>query len=223
MKWTRRAALSLSLAWFGAPALAQDWSGLYGGIHFGLGRGQDEVREVNGPRTFYPDTDGALGGVQIGWQRQFERVVAGGELELGYLGQEGSVTSSDANGTVTSRAELGAYGAVSARAGYLLTPSWLVFARAGITLAAIDAQTDQTCSGGGCTLTPSSAATRDHAWAYMFGGGVENALSERWRARLEYQYYDFRRELALPASGSGPGWNHELDLHAIKFGINYRF
>jgi outer membrane immunogenic protein len=217
----------LALALLGlAPAAtrADDWSGVHLGAHLGYGRGRDDVREVNGPRTYYPDTRGGLGGVQAGWQRAWGRVIGGVEIEGGHLGQSGDVARSDGGGTVTSRAELGAYATLSGRFGYLLTPDWMLFGRLGATVAALDARTEQSCPGAGCTLTASSAATRRTAWGVTYGIGAERALGAGWHGRIEYQYVDFRRELALPADGgAGPGWNHSLDLHAVKLGVNYRF
>jgi hypothetical protein len=31
-----------------------------------------------------------------------------------------------------------------------------------------------------------------------------------------------RKELALPAI-DGPGWNNQVDVHALKLGLSYRF
>lgn len=221
--------LALVVATTVAPvAHAADWSGFHGGLHAGYGAGQDAVAEIDGPRRYFPRTRGLVAGGQFGWQRQFGRFVTGAELEAGWLGQSGDVHTSDAHhpgvgATVSAEAEIGAYAALTARLGYLLAPDWLLYGRAGLAMAKIDGETRQTCgSDPGCG--DSRAATRDHAFGVTFGGGVEHALSPRWSLRAEYQYFEFRRELALPAGGApGPGWNHRLDTHVAKFGVNYRF
>jgi len=199
------------------------WSGPYGGLHLGYGAGRDNVTEVNGPRAYFPDTSGTLGGAQIGWQRQFDRVVAGLELELGSLGQSGSVTKADEVSAVSNRADLGFYGLLSGRAGYLVTPSWLIFGRAGLAMADLNAKTTMECGpAASCLEGSGEAKTKGVTIGYGLGAGIEHALSTRWSARAEYQYMSFRRELALPPV-SGPGWRHDLDLHLIKIGVNYHF
>lgn len=217
-------ALVIASSLVSAPALAQDWSGPYGGLHFGYAAGRDTVSEVNGPRTYYADTSGAVFGAQLGWQQQFDRFVAGVEVEGGHLGQSGDTTRSDAFGSVKASSKLGLYGSFTGRVGYAVTTDWLVYGRAGLTVAQLDGDVAQSCPDpSNCSLTPSSASTRNHSWGYVFGGGVEHALSAKWTGRIEYQYTDYRRELALPAGGAGPGWNHNSDLHAVKVGINRRF
>jgi outer membrane immunogenic protein len=225
--WGVTAAAILILALPAGAARAGEtgtWSGVYGGLHLGYGAGRDDVTEVNGPRAYFRDTRGVLGGAQLGWQKQIDRLVAGIELELGHLGQSGDESRADAGGTVTTSIDLGAYATLAGRVGYVPAPEWLVFARAGLAIAALDATITQTCPAGGCGLTPSRASTRDYTWGGVFGGGIERAFATRWSARVEYQYMLFVRELALPDNADpGPGWNHDIDLHVLKLGLNYRF
>ncbi|MGQ3074938.1 MAG: outer membrane protein [Ferrovibrionaceae bacterium] len=211
---------ALLLNW---PAGAADWSGFYGGVHLGYGAGRDQISEVNGQRRYYADTRGAPVGLQVGWQRQFSQIVAGGEFEGGYLGQSGTVSRGDANGSVASHIRLGAYATLAARLGWAPVNDWLIYGRAGLTLAALDAGTVQQCGPAACSLSPSSSSTGDLAKGVVLGGGVEHRFASRWSGRVEYQYLNFRRELAMPDGTSGPAWNHEIDTHLIKLGVNYRF
>lgn len=223
MRMIPAAAVAAVLALSGTPARAQDWSGAYAGLHLGYGAGRDDVTEINGARAYYPDLSGMVVGAQAGWQRQIERVVAGVELDAGYLGASGKTSRTDTFGTVTTTTDIGAYGTLSARVGYLVGPRWLVFGRVGVTLASLDGDTEQSCPATGCGLQPGRSETEGHSWGVTFGGGVERAVSERWSARVDYQYTDFRRELALPPAGSGPGWHHDTDLHIVKASISRRF
>lgn len=206
-----------------APAAsAADWSGWVVGAHVGYGAGRDDVTEVDGPRATFADSDGALGGVQAARLWQAGRLVVGAELEAGHLGQSGSATRTDPAGTVASDVALGPYAALSGRAGWLLTPDWQAFARAGVAVAALDARTTQRCAAPGCALVPSSAPADDVTFGGVFGGGLEWALSARWRGRMEYQYVLFRKELALPDGDAGPGWRHDIDLHLVKLAVGFR-
>ncbi len=215
------AASLVAAAMVPALAAAQDWSGIHAGLLLGHGKGRDDVAEIDGPRRYHPDTQGLLVGAQLGWQRQSGRLVYGAELEVGHLNQSGDHSSGDATGTVASSVDLGLYAAASARLGYLVTADWLAFGRFGVMVAELDARTSQSC-GDICTQEPSTAATSDSTWGLVFGAGLERRLDGPWSLRAEYQYLDFRQELALPA-GSGPGWHHEIDTHVLKLGLSRRF
>ena len=172
--------------------------------------GDSQAREINGPREFIAEFQGATGGLFVGWQRQVHNVVAGVELEAGYLDLGASVQRDVAGGYVTSGADLGAFAALSGRLGVVLGGAWLAYGRAGVVVAQLDGSTVQTCTGvdlcGGAQSTPvSRAETRDVSLGLLLGAGVEYKLSERWNGRLEYQFVRFRTELALPPSTGQAG------------------
>lgn len=207
-----------------SPAAADgEWSSLHAGVHLGYGGGQDRVTEINGPRAYYVDSDGLLGGLQFGASWQWGRFVAGVELEAGHLGQTAQETHRDATGAITVDTTIGPYGALTGKLGYAIAPNWLILARGGLAVAAIDASTTQSCNGGvACNFTPSIARDDSVAPGIAIGGGVEFAVLKQWTVRAEYQYMRFSERLALPV-GPGEGWNHDPDLHALKFSLNFRF
>lgn len=208
-------------------ASAGDWSGGYAGFSAGYATGDDEAQEINGPRNYIASFDGAAFSAHVGWQHQIERVVAGIEVEAGYMSLGSDVTRDVAGGQVTSGADLGAYAAFTGRLGYLVDRSTLVYGRAGIAVAQLDGATTQACNvpdlcGGAQSDPVSRAETSDTSFGLVLGGGIERAIDTRWTARLDYQFTSFRDELALPPI-DGPGWEHEVDVHAVKAGLSYRF
>jgi outer membrane immunogenic protein len=203
------------------------WTGIYAGLSAGYGAGDSEAQEINGPRNYIADFDGAIGSAHIGWQKQFGHFVGGVEFDVGYMGLGSSITREVTGGSVTSGADFGAYAALSARMGVLLHSTLLVYGRAGVAVADVDASTVQTCADaslcGGAQTTPiSEAKVESPAWGLLLGAGLERHLSRHWSARLEYQFIGFREELALPEI-DGPGWNHDMDVHAVSAGLSYRF
>lgn len=203
------------------------WSGVYAGVSAGYATGDDDAAEINGPRNYIADFGGGVGAVHAGWQMQRRGWVAGLELEAGYLGLDSSIERDVTGGQVTSGAELGAYAAFSGRVGYVLPSSLLVYGRAGIVVADIDAATTQTCTGpdlcgGAQSSSVSEAKTENTTWGLLLGAGVEKRLSASWSGRIEYQFMDFRDELALP-DVDGPGWDHDIDVHAVKIGLSYNY
>lgn len=204
-------------------ARAGEWSALYAGAHLGYGRGQVQVDEINGPRQYFVDSDGILGGVQFGASWQWSRFVAGVELEAGHLGQTATDRRGDAFGTVSVDTTIGPYGTLTGRLGYAVAPDWLLLARGGLAVAAIDARTTQSCTGAvPCGVTPGIARDDAIAPGIAIGGGIEYAVLRQWTLRAEYQYLRFSDRLALP-DGPGEGWSHAPDLHALKASVNFRF
>jgi opacity protein-like surface antigen len=209
------------------PAQAGGWSGAYAGVATGYATGDDEAQEINGPRNYIADFGGVAAAGYVGWQYQLQSVVAGLEFEGGYLNLNSNVTRDVTGGEITSGAKLGGYAALTGRVGVLIDPSTLIYGRAGIAIAQLDGQTVQTCTDpglcGGAQLTPVSVAeTSDMSVALVLGAGIERELDRCWTARLDYQFMNFRDELALPPI-DGPGWTHEDDVHALKAGLSYRF
>jgi opacity protein-like surface antigen len=204
-------------------AAAGDWSQLYAGAHLGYGRGQDHATVIDSNRAYFPGTDGPLGGAQIGWMHQWERFVGGLQLDLGHLGQSSHHTNSDFAGKVELKSSIGAFGALTGQVGIVVDQHWLIVARGGLAFAQIDVATVQSCPDpASCLFTPSTASNESVALGVTAAAGAEYAFTPRWAARLEYQYFNFDKQLALP-DGPGEGWNHDLDLHTVRFSVNYRF
>jgi outer membrane immunogenic protein len=63
------------------------WSGFYVGLNAGYAFGE-EVGIIDEAAT--EDMDGFIGGVQVGYNHQFDRFVLGVEADIQYSGQEGS-------------------------------------------------------------------------------------------------------------------------------------
>ena len=84
--------------------MAPIWTGAYAGLNGGYATGDSDAQEINGPRNFIADFDGAIGSAHIGWQKQSGRLVGGVEFEAGYLGTGSSITRDVTGGHVTSGA-----------------------------------------------------------------------------------------------------------------------
>lgn len=211
------AALSAAMAVSGlSAAMAQDaatrWGGWYAGGAVGYGGGEDLVQEVNGPRRYHLETRGLVANARLGWQAQYGLWVGGVEAEAGSLGQ----SIDETNDGLSADTKLAAYSSLVGRFGMTAAPHVLVFGKAGLAAADLQATTRD-------SATSSTASTTDTTFGGVVGAGMEIALGDHWRWRGEYEYLRFRTELALPEGGSGPGWDHDIDLHVLKTGFNYRF
>jgi outer membrane immunogenic protein len=91
---------------------------------------------------------------------------------------------------------------LSSRAGYLIDPSTLIYARGGY--ANLRASTRQTGKDG-------VLQQRSNLNGWMAGAGVERLLTSSVSTRLEYRYSDF--------NGSGS----DVKRHQVLLGASYRF
>lgn len=110
------------------------WRGLYGGIHLGHADADGD--------------DGFVGGVQLGYNWQSNQLIYGLEGDL-------SLSGTDSIDWLAS---------VRGRLGYLIQPSLLVYATAGLGLVS----GDETDAG------------------FVYGLGVEGKITDTMSARLEY-------------------------------------
>ena len=99
------------------------------------------------------------------------------------------------------------FGTVRGRAGYLVTPTLLLYGTAGFAYGGVDAfQRSDTCTG------------------WTAGGGVEWLFAPHWSAKVEYLYVDLD---SSGINGAYTGWqlgnNDHPQLNVVRAGLNYHF
>ena len=171
---------------------------------------------------------GVVGGLQIGYNFQFNpSIVIGAEADI----QGSSIRGNDNNnfqffpspfvnpGTGVfndilvpvaaingSNLGLNFIGTVRGRAGWLFTPSLLVYGTAGLAFGGVQAW-----------------ANSDTLAGWTAGGGVEWRFAPRWSVKLEYLFAD----LDSGGTTGGFGWNWGYHFHPqiniVRAGVNYHF
>lgn len=174
-----------------APSYAapvSNWQGFYVGAHLGGGFGS------SGPI----DTSGFVGGLQGGYNFQFDKIVVGGEadISLSGIGNSGFQEKSDLNWL----------GTIRGRAGYSFG-NILPYA----TFGAAFADTKYSNIYG---------TTKDTAAGWVLGAGAEMMVMPNITVRAEYLYYDLGSQDYPTATGIG-----KIDTHSnvIRGGVNYKF
>ncbi len=190
-----------------------DWSGFYAGANAGYGWGNDSAVTLYGPgisgSAGAVQPDGWFGGGQIGYNRQFDRLVLGVEADL-----QGADISDSSSGPVgQSSVDINWFSTVRGRVGYAMGPA-LLYVTGGFAFADVD----YTVTGTG----PFAAAMSDSKikTGYTLGGGLEWAFAPQWSLKTEYLYVDLGNE----ALSNGPiTSSSDTDFHTVRVGLNYHF
>lgn len=185
-----------------APSLAHAQS--FDGPSVGAQAGwvQNKVRNPKtdlGVAAIDASKDSAVLGGYVAYDKEFGKLVLGAETGINF-----GTSDTVASGTGVNRVTIDPKRSfdLTARAGYLVTPSTLVYARGGYTNDRI--HTTLTSATG-----PKSASEDRDGW--LVGAGVERKITDHVSARLEYRYADL-------SNGDG-----KYDRNQVLTGITFRF
>jgi len=224
-----------------APIVARyNWTGFYVGGNIGYSWGKGDTNVVDpglAPApTSYPISlklDGLIGGGQIGYNFQIDPSwVVGLEADIQGSAEKNSSNRSDPNcpdGCIstlnqTRDAKILWFGTVRGRAGFLVTPTMLLYATGGLAYGEVSV------SGVGTTdffggLAFSGSKTN---FGWTVGGGLEGAFpnSRDWTWKVEYVYLDLGSIDGTGVDTMGPNpftWSAKFTDNILRVGVNYRF
>ena len=201
-------AITLSSASLAADVAAEpapyDWTGFYIGAHAGYGSADgDQSFPLVG--NFDTEGNGFVGGGQLGANWQIDQIVLGVEGDISFADMSDTVT----NGAISRRQDVDMLASVRGRAGFAFDRA-LIYGTAGWGMA--DAERKRLNGSGG-----SDSQTHD-GWVY--GGGVEWAVTDMVSVRAEYLRYDLdKQEYSLV----GPDPIVEIDVDVFRLGLNLNF
>jgi len=167
--------------------------------------------------------DGAIGGVQTGYNYQFGAWVWGLETDFQASGQKGSSTFTGVLPltSITTDDKLDWFGTVRGRLGVLATPNILFYGTGGAAYGLV--KNSATITVAGLSAVASSSDLRA---GWTAGGGVEGALGGGWSAKVEYLYMDLGRT-ERTFSGLGLGTiateTRETTDNIVRVGLNYKW
>ncbi|EJU11314.1 hypothetical protein LH128_19636 [Sphingomonas sp. LH128] len=192
---------ALLVAAAASPAAAQTFDGPYAGIEAGWNQTKiDGAHTDIGRVDLDKSRDSVRAGIFAGYNyRANDRVVLSAEGGFS-LGFDDQVTRSGSAGLTSIDPEY-AFN-VGARAGYLVTPETLLYARGGYEN--LRASVRRLDAGG-------ARYDKDSFDGWSVGGGVERAITQRVSARVEYRYSDL--------GGGGT----KFDRHQALAGVAYHF
>jgi opacity protein-like surface antigen/outer membrane protease len=210
------------------PEAQVDWTGFYVGGHLGAGKGRADWSDpfpapATGDRV---PLGGALGGAQIGFNKQFGKIVLGAEFSGSAARIEGSETcfagvvpATDAGLNCENR--IGPMAAFTGRAGYAFDRSLIYAKFGGVVVREKYSLNANVIPGSGVSTVNATN------WGWTIGAGIEHALNARWSVVAEYKYVDFGSRdvgFVVPAAIAAAATTAVTSrVHLMTLGANYHF
>jgi outer membrane immunogenic protein len=202
-----------------APHLGAIWDGFYIGANAGYSWGNDSAASLSGPGAggsyglLAPE--GWNGGGQVGFNRQFGRIVLGVEADIQAADISDSTAGFGPGGYFgTANVDVDWFSTVRGRIGYAAGPA-LLYATGGVAFADVDYSA--TAAGPNVAMSSDSIET-----GYTVGGGIEWKFAPQWSLKTEYLYVDLGDE-ALTSPGGAYTARTDVDFHTVRAGLNYHF
>jgi len=180
-----------------APA-AFNWTGFYLGVHAGAAMFDGDYNY--GDYQPSDDNTGFIGGVQAGYNWQFDNIVIGAQTDFAYT----SAKISD--DFVGAENKLEWLGSTTARVGYAFD-NLLVYGKGGVAY-------------GQSKIEDTLFNMNDSQWhvGWTAGVGAEYAFTQNITGLLEYNYVDLGSQDYFNDAVSA-----DLTTNVIKAGLNYKF
>lgn len=223
---------------------ASSWTGYYVGAHAGVLFGSTGLSRAyaganaaavqgpgyNAPASSRLNGSGGLFGVQVGYNHQVSsQIVLGVEGSLAITGNRRSLyktsTGTSFFGNDTTH-DMRYFATLRARAGFLMTPQFLVYATGGLAMANVAVRDSVNYVAGG--VTPTTGAGNATRLGLVVGAGAEYQMSRNWSVKLEYLYYSLAKTTVFNP-GFGPGFqvsyttSFKTEGSMVNLGVNYRF
>ena len=208
-------------------ASAYDWSGFYAGINMGYGWAESRPGTI----SFYNPgflgsiegidykQKGIIGGVQAGYNHQFNNMLLGVEADFSGTQIKGSVT--DTINAYAINTQIDWLATVRGRAGVVVDRA-LIYVTGGLAISGVKTTLDDYYTAG--TVTSTNTATRT---GWTIGGGAEVAVARNWTLKGEYLYVDLGAK-DFSFHEAPPRWDRIAGTASMKasiarLGLNYRF
>ena len=199
------------------------WTGGYVGLQAGYawGRGAGYYHLGALAEQAEIDNDGWLGGVQAGYNYQINNWVIGVEGDIAWSNAKSvnNIYRLDGTDVADIHVDMDWLASLTARVGYAADRT-LFYAKGGIGFTHMSLG-DTFING-----SPVFASGSDTVTGWTLGAGVEHAVTDKWTVKAEYQYYHFDAEIAVNRIADGVLWrtyDDNIDVHALKIGLNYKF
>ena len=213
--------------------VAPAWAGFYVGAHVGGALADMRTTDVGyggaGWGATFPgdkfdnNSNGVIGGGQVGYNYQTGGFVFGVEADFGGIGLSHATNPYGYTNYFSSIAS-GFYTDATGRLGYAAGPA-LFYVKGG--WAYYDGSVSMTDNIGiapwVCTGFTNCHSSASGLSGWTLGGGIEYKMSPSWSVKGEYRYFDFGSVTNHWVDAYTNPWSfkHQLNADAVTFGINY--
>lgn len=224
-----------------------DWTGFYIGLNAGYGWGQNGGLSMSfvdpGGAFFGPclvagacptglsyENDGFVGGIQGGYNWQFDQFVLGVEADIDYSDMNGGsslVTNVPpfAIGSFASSSEINWLGTIRARAGVAIDRT-LIYATGGLAVGDVE---DWFSWGFPALGQIYSGSTSGTEWGWTAGAGLEYAATDNIIVGADVLYFDLGETTAagipsfVPPVGTALSGSYDHDGIIARARLSYKF
>jgi outer membrane immunogenic protein len=189
------------------------WTGFYigGNAGWGFTNGSGTFTTALGADPFTVNTNGFIGGAQLGYNWQTGPMVLGAEADFQGTAASGSL-SATAGPTISATAKTPWFGTLRGRVGYAFD-SVLLYATGGAVYG------ESSWNGSVSTVGNFSSATT--FWTWTLGAGVEAAFWGCWSAKLEYLFAG--TPSSTPTVPTVTAVSGNAGANIVRVGLNYHF
>lgn len=159
---------------------------------------------------------GFIGGIQAGYNWQFDKIVAGIETDIqGTSLKKSTILSDQDDAKLETR--INWLGTTRVRLGYLPTERLLAYITGGLAYGGVKASL--TDYSGFNTSTSKTKA------GYALGAGLEYAFADNWTVKGEYLYANLGKisHQVYNDVYSEDIATHKFRMHTVRVGLNYKF
>jgi outer membrane immunogenic protein len=206
---------------FSGPAV--NWTGPYVGAEGGYGWGSSNHGDSTGFNSGSFGANGGLAGGTLGFNWQTGPIVFGVEGDMSWADMSGSTQGQTGNfcggSTPHCGTRLSDLGTVRGRVGYGFG-TWLPYATGGLAVGNVHA------GEGDNPINGASGQGSAYRAGWALGGGIEDAITPRWTAKVEYLHVDLGNGPIFTdtfASGATATERASFETDIIRGGINYKF
>ncbi|MDR0254107.1 MAG: porin family protein [Brucellaceae bacterium] len=193
-----------------APVVADtfSWTGGYIGLNAGYAGGQNKLNVYDG-LSAKDNSNGFLGGIQAGYNWQFDQTIVGIETDFQGAGLKSKAELSFNGQSEAAEAKINWFGTTRVRLGYTPVDRFMVYATGGVAYGKIKA-------------SAYDFSQSDTKVGYTVGAGAEYALTNNVTLKTEYLYTDLGKLKLDDVNGERFG-EVKAPFHTVRVGVNYKF
>jgi|HubBroStandDraft_6_1064221.scaffolds.fasta_scaffold153901_3 outer membrane immunogenic protein len=234
--------------------LPPTWTGFYVGGNAGYSWGPWDATSNQKVFNFEsttanPKVNGVIGGLQAGYNWQYNpQWVFGIEGDIQITGEKAKQSWGDPGlpippppappdndfvprvggpASLSSQWDFPWFGTARARAGYLATPTSLLYATGGLAFGEAKYKFNFSQPGAAATSAPTSysLSSSDTRVGFAVGAGAETKLDRNWSVKFEYLYVDLGTASINTTDIDGKPFSVDYHVrdHIARVGLNYSF